>query len=166
MTVFQIVSLGTNDHVLVGMCQATSLNQCLHLMIRNYLPYFAFYSNDCVGRTAVSIGHWHHFAFTYDYAIQTQYLYLDGVLECTHGSASPFQATAGGITIGSINYPGLQLSSFWTGSIDQISYVSRAKNASEILDDATLVTYYSFDGGSFYDAGPNKINGVDDSGQF
>ena len=34
------------------------------------------------------------------------------------------------------------------------------KTAAEILSDATLVASYSFDNGSFYDSGPNRINGV------
>ena len=34
------------------------------------------------------------------------------------------------------------------------------KSPAEILDDATLVASYSFDNGSFYDSGPNRINGV------
>jgi hypothetical protein len=62
--------------------------------------------------------------------------------------------------IGAINNTGSTPSYFWTGLIDQVSYVSRAKTATEILSDATLVAYYSFDNGSFYDLGPNKINGV------
>lgn len=34
--------------------------------------------------------------------------------------------------------------------IDEVSVVLRAKTASEILDDATLVTYHSFDDASSY----------------
>jgi len=49
---------------------------------------------------------------------------------------------------------------FWTGYIDEVQYVSQAKSAAELLSDATLVAYYSFDNASFYDSGPNRINGV------
>ncbi|CAF2863141.1 unnamed protein product [Rotaria sp. Silwood2] len=130
-------------------------------MIRQNRTYFAFYGNDCWGSTIVLTNSWYHFAFVYDYEALTQYIYLNGILECTHSSSSSFQATSGAITIGAINNTGTTPASFWTGYIDQMAYVSRAKTATEVLMDATLVAYYSFDGGSYYDSGPNKINGQD-----
>jgi hypothetical protein len=36
----------------------------------------------------------------------------------------------------------------------------QAKNASEILDDATLVCWYSFDDGSQNDSGPLRLIGT------
>lgn len=143
-----------------GMCQTISMNLCMYLMIRQNRTYFAFYGNDCWGSTIVSTSRWYHFAFVYDYPALTQYIYLNGILECTHNSASPFQATSGAITIGAINNTGPTPSSFWTGYIDQMAYVSRAKIATEVLMDATLAAYYSFDDLSYSDLGPNKINGV------
>jgi hypothetical protein len=50
--------------------------------------------------------------------------------------------------------------SYFNGYIDQVFYVNRAKNWSEILDDATLVVYYSFNGGSLLDSSSNGINGT------
>jgi hypothetical protein len=146
---------------MVGMCQTTAYSQCLRLMIHNNSAYFAFYGNDCWSSTIVPINQWHHFGFVYDYSAQIQYVYLNGDLTCTHTSSGPFLATSGAITIGAINNTGGATPSyFWTGYIDEVTFVSRAKNASEVLDDATLVAYYSFDSGSFYDSGPNRINGV------
>ncbi len=131
-------------------------------MIRNKLTYFAFWGNDCTNSTIVSINQWHHFAFVYDYTIRTQYIYLNGQLECTHGSSRPFMGNSGALIIGAIkhSFSATTATSYWTGYIDQLSYVPRAKTEIEILTDATLVAYYSFDNGSFYDSGPNKINGV------
>ncbi|CAF4914372.1 unnamed protein product [Rotaria sp. Silwood1] len=129
-------------------------------MIRQNRTYFAFYGNDCWGSTIVLTNCWYHFAFVYDYAALTQYIYLNGILECTHSSSSPFQATSGAITIGAINNTGTTPASFWTGYNDQMAYVSRAKTATEVLMDATLVAYYSFDDGLYCDSGPNKINGT------
>jgi hypothetical protein len=37
---------------------------------------------------------------------------------------------------------------------------NRAKSACEILDDATLVAYYTFDSGSVQDSGPNYLTGI------
>ncbi len=143
------------------MCQTTAYSLCLYLMTRSNSSYFAFYGNDCASSTVVLNNQWHHFAFVYDYSAQIQYIYLDGDLTCTHTSAGPFLATSGAITIGAINNTGAATPSyFWTGYIDEVTFISQAKSASEVLDDATLVAYYSFDGGSFYDSGPNRINGV------
>jgi hypothetical protein len=44
--------------------------------------------------------------------------------------------------------------------MDQLSYVNRAKNISEILDDATLIVYFSFNQGSLFDSDPNQMNGT------
>jgi hypothetical protein len=38
-----------------------------------------------------------------------------------------------------------------------LTFVSRVKNATELLDEATLVAYYPFDG-SYLDSGPNNIS--------
>ncbi|CAF5001124.1 unnamed protein product [Rotaria sp. Silwood1] len=50
-------------------------------------------------------------------------------------------------------------SGFFDGYLDQVLVVTRAKAASEILVDASLVCYYSFDANSTYDSGPLGING-------
>jgi hypothetical protein len=146
---------------MVGMCETPALSRCLYLMIRTNSTYFAFYGNDCWSSTFVPVNQWHHFGFVYDYTAQIQYIYLNGYLTCIHTSAPPFLGASGAITIGAINNTGAATPAyFWTGYIDELSFVSRAKSASEVLDDATLVAYYSFDNGSFYDLGPNRINGV------
>lgn len=41
--------------------------------------------------------------------------------------------------------------------IDQVSLVMRTKNDTEILDDATLVTYHSFDNVAYSDSGPLRL---------
>ncbi|CAF2032218.1 unnamed protein product [Rotaria magnacalcarata] len=62
------------------------------------------------------------------------------------------------LTIGttSIQVP----NNFFDGCLDSIAYVSRAKNASEVLNDATLVAYLSFDSSTLLDSGPLLINGT------
>ena len=49
---------------------------------------------------------------------------------------------------------------FFDGCLDSIEYVDRAKAASEILNEATLVTYLPFDDGQLLDRGPLLINGT------
>jgi hypothetical protein len=48
--------------------------------------------------------------------------------------------------------------SFFDGSIDALSLVSQVKTAAEILDDATLVLYCSFDYNDFIDDGPLSMS--------
>ena len=49
---------------------------------------------------------------------------------------------------------------FFDGCLDSISYSNRAKNATEVLNDATNVVYLSFDDNSLLDTGPLLINGT------
>ncbi len=155
---FFIVNL---NNLIVGMCESLSPDRCLHLLIRQNSTYFGFYNDDCQSSTIININQWYHFAFVYDYTTHIQYIYVNGNLDCIHNSSGPFLGNSGAITIGAVNSSGGAVPfSYWTGYIDQVSYVARAKTPVEILTDATLVAYYSFDDGSFYDSGPNKINGV------
>ena len=50
--------------------------------------------------------------------------------------------------------------SFFDGCIDSAEYLARSKNASEVLDDATLGAYLSFDDNNLLDRGPLGINGT------
>lgn len=61
-------------------------------------------------------------------------------------------------TIGTnvINTP----NNYFDGYLDSIAYFSRAKNATEVLFDATLVVYLPFDGNTLLDSGPLSINGT------
>jgi hypothetical protein len=89
------------------------------------------------------------------------FIHLNGYLAYTDISSSPFIGASGAITIGAINNTGGATSSyFWIGYIDEVTFISQTKTASQVLDDATLVAYYSFDNGSFYDSGPKRTNGV------
>ncbi|CAF3770483.1 unnamed protein product [Rotaria sp. Silwood1] len=68
--------------------------------------------------------------------------------------ASCFRA----LTIGTnnVNAP----NNYFDGCLDSIAYFGRAKNATEVLDDATNVAYLSFDDNSLLDSGPLLINGT------
>ncbi|CAM4794649.1 unnamed protein product [Rotaria magnacalcarata] len=85
-------TLSTTDSLMLGMCQTPSYSLCLYLMTRSSKPYFAFYGNDCVGSTVVPASQWHHFAFIYDYTNQAQYIYMNGVIECSRTGAGPLLA--------------------------------------------------------------------------
>jgi hypothetical protein len=49
---------------------------------------------------------------------------------------------------------------FFDGCLDSIAYYPWAKNASEILSDATLVSYLTFDGNTLLDSGPLSVSGT------
>ncbi|UJR12874.1 hypothetical protein I4U23_017048 [Adineta vaga] len=49
---------------------------------------------------------------------------------------------------------------YFDGCLDSIAYFGRAKNVTEVLDDATLVAYLRFDGNTLLDSGPLSINGT------
>ncbi|CAF1033925.1 unnamed protein product [Rotaria sordida] len=98
---------------------------------------------------------WTHVACVYDSATQTLQVWLNGVLDSSR-SASPYLGTSGNTLIGAVSY--INSPSCFNGYIDQVRYKSRAKNSTELLNDASLYVYYSFDGGSILDNGPNGIN--------
>jgi hypothetical protein len=82
------------------------------------------------------------------------------LLDATHTNASPCIITSGSQVIGA--NPGCG-GGFFNGYIDQLSILfGTAKTAAQILNDATLVAYYSFDCSSYpaWDSGPNGITGT------
>ena len=86
-----------------------------------------------------------------------QSLYLDGVLDATRQSNNSYVGTSGALHIGFQSWS--KEHRYYDGLIDQLSYTNRSKIPSEILRDATLTLYVSFDGNSIYDQGPLNING-------
>jgi hypothetical protein len=91
----------------------------------------------------------------YDYSTSTQYIYLNGVLEGSR-SSNAYQGMGGSIVIGAIDNGTMH---YFTGRIDQVSLITEAKSADEILDDATLVCYFSFDSNPYADSGPLNLIG-------
>lgn len=91
----------------------------------------------------------------YDYAESTQSIYVNGLLDGSRRS-NPYKGTSGSITIGAA---GNDTKFYFIGSIDQVTLTTRAKTASEILNDATLVCYFSFDSNIYSDSGPLNLQG-------
>jgi hypothetical protein len=62
------------------------------------------------------------------------------------------------LTIGTdgVNVP----NNFFDGCLDSIAYFGRAKDGTEVLNDATLVVYLPFDRNTLLDSGPLQINGT------
>ncbi|CAF3513171.1 unnamed protein product [Rotaria socialis] len=149
-----------SDMIIYAQTNSSASNQYMWMMLRNGKNYGAFFANDVTGPTMFQVNQWQHMAFTYDYAAGTQVVYVNGVVDATHTNSSPCLITAGIQTIGA--YPSFT-SGFFNGYIDQLEILfGQAKTAAEILDDATLVGYYSMDCLSYssWDSGPNQIQGV------
>ena len=138
-------------------CSSTSNDNCLHVVIGNGYLRLGFFSDDLVGSTLIKINQWYHVAYVYDRSASKQYVYLSGYLDGSRVPASAYLGNKSQFVIGSV--PLLTNVIFQSGYIDKLTYVSRAKTATEILDEATLVAYYPFDN-SYLDAGPNSINNI------
>ncbi|CAF3664447.1 unnamed protein product, partial [Adineta steineri] len=153
------LATSSGDRGMVGLCQSLANNLCLHMTLRGANVRISFYGNQCTGGTTIIVNKWYHLTFVYDYVASTQRIYLNGILECNHSSSTPLQITNITyipLTIG-MTYP---LAPFYfDGIIDQLTLVGWVKNASDILNDATLVAWYSFYNNSYNDYGPNGING-------
>jgi hypothetical protein len=150
----------TPDRGIFGQCQcSTCANQCLFLIIRATRLYAGFTLNDLTGTTILSLNTWYHIAFVYNYQTQQQILYLNGVQEAILSNAQPYQGTNGSIQIGSTQVYGT--TNYFTGYIDNVMVTTRAKAASEVLRDASLMAYYSFDlPNPTADNGPNGLTGT------
>ncbi|UJR10924.1 hypothetical protein I4U23_015109 [Adineta vaga] len=148
------------DMIIYAQTNTTQQPQLMWLMLRNGKGYGAFYANDVIGPTAFLPNRWQHIAFTYDRRTATQVIYYNGVADSIHTEAPPCVITAGIQTIGTYqDHNG----GFFHGYIDQLQiFFNRAKTATEILNDATLVGYYPMDclTNPGLDNGPNSINGT------
>jgi hypothetical protein len=152
----------TVDRMFIGQCSHYQVvDQCLIFTIRSNAMCFGFWGDDITGTTPIGANIWSHMAFVYDIAANKKSIYLNGVLEATKTSIGPLKGNSTIMTFGCrSNDSGNTYISFFTGFIDQLLYNSRIKNASEILDDATLVAYYRFlSTAPLIDSGPNYING-------
>ncbi|CAF3740234.1 unnamed protein product [Rotaria socialis] len=153
------------DMIIYAQTNSSTYYQYMWMMLRNGSNYGAFFGDDVWGPTLLQTNQWQHMAFTYNYSTGIQVVYVNGVAgtrfeDATNPNALPCLITAGVQTIGA--YPGCG-AGFFDGYIDQLEILfSVAKTATEILNDATLVGYYSMDCLSYssLDSGPNQINGI------
>ena len=152
----------TGDSLFIGQCSQNGfVGGCLIFMTRNSVMWFAFWGDDVIGTTLIPANTWFHMSFVYDMAASKKYIYLNGILESIQNTSGPLRVTNTVLTFGCLTTTGgIPYVNFFTGYIDQMLYTSRVKNASEILDDATLVAYYRFlSTRPLIDSGPNYING-------
>lgn len=151
----------TGDSQYVGHCYHATPSKCMVFMTRNDQMLFAFWYDDVFGSTYIAANRWYHMAFVYDITANRKSIYLDGVLEGSQNTGGPLAASTANFTFGCRTTDGCNtFTSFFTGYLDEVLYNSRVKNASEILNSATLVAYFRFLSATpLMDSGPNSING-------
>jgi hypothetical protein len=150
----------TGNNGVFSQCQCASCaDQCFYFLVQSARLYAGFALNDVNGLLTLTASTWYHIAFVYNYGAQQQILYLNGVQDNIKSNSAAYQGTSGNIIIGST-----QLSSttnFFNGYIDNVRIVTRAKSATEVLSDASLIAYYSFD--LPYPTIDNGVNGLNGS---
>jgi hypothetical protein len=152
---FNFTLSGAKFFVLFSQCQQTTDDNCMHLVINNGSLYLGFFGDDLQGNTKLQSNQWLHVAFVYNRPASQQLVYLNGIQDGNRTAIGKYNGSASPINLGAVPQIGRIL--FHSGFIDKLTFVSRVKNASELLDEATLVAYYPFDG-SYLDSGPNNIN--------
>ena len=145
---------------MIGLCQFKETNKCLHLTLYTNIVRMSFYYTHCDSSTSLITNTWYHLTFVYNYLARTQSIYINGNLDCINNSSDPLQITNLTNMSLTVGYNSALSPYYYDGLIDQLSIVEWPKNSSEILNDATLVAYYSFNDNSLNDFGPNAINGV------
>ncbi|CAF1199310.1 unnamed protein product [Adineta ricciae] len=163
--IFPRISM-TGDTMFIGQCAQAIRDRCLIIMTRTSVMWFAFWDNDVNGTKSIYANKWSHMTFIYDYAANQKLIYLDGVFEDFQTSKGALEANSTFMTFGCrTTNGGSAYTNFFIGYIDQVLYNSRVKNASEVLDDTTLVIHFRFlSTAPLTDSGPNHINGSWDGG--
>jgi hypothetical protein len=97
-----------SDHSLLGICESTSTDYCLHLVIRNKQLYFGFYGDDLPGVTTLLLNQWVHVAFVFDVTTKEQTIYINGFSDASHTANNALLVKGRNVTIGTnemINTP-------------------------------------------------------------
>lgn len=149
----------SNDRGIIGQCEDGVLNKCLLITIRGSVLRMTLYYYFCEATLSLSVYKWYHIALVYDYSQLKMLIYVDGVLACTNAqSGGPLQISR--LMPLTIGYTPKFQQYYFDGRLDEISIIKRVKSSEEILADATLVAYYSFDNMPITDSGPNNIRPV------
>jgi hypothetical protein len=140
---------------LFGHCENTTQDKCLHIGIESGQLLLGFSNDYLIGNTQIDFNQWYHVGYVYDRSTSQQLVYLNGNLDGYRTTTGSYTGNASQLTLGTV--PQYTSFLFHNGYIDKLIFVSRMKNSSELLDEATLVAYYPFDG-TYFDFGPNQIN--------
>ncbi|CAF3448374.1 unnamed protein product [Rotaria socialis] len=132
------------DNAILAQCSKPSPENCLHLGIRNAALYMNYYEENLTGNTALKVNNWYHVAFVFDSVALELSIYLNGKQDATKKISKSYPGTNCMATIGTSNISRTHQTHF-DGSMDQLSFVSLAKNAGDIFIDATSIPSNSID---------------------
>ncbi len=105
------------------------------------------------GSLPATAAHWQHLAMTYDGSAER--LFVDGQLAGAAVRTGPLGASDNALELGRWNGN----AQFLNGLIDEVRVRNYARSSSEILDDATSLSWYRFDEGSGTSALDSTSNG-------
>jgi hypothetical protein len=146
----------TTDNPLIEQCQSRTKSQCFHISIRNEKAHIGFYDDGLDG-SQINPLRWYHLAYTFDCETRNQSIYINGFLNAHRNATNCYQGQGGNLTIGRSQFHGtLEYSDSF---IDQLYYFDRVRTTKEILDDAGLTVFLSFDNNSLNDQGSLGIHG-------
>ncbi|CAF3374954.1 unnamed protein product [Rotaria sp. Silwood2] len=132
------ISLSTYDNAIFAQCQNSSPQNCFHLGIRNATLFMNYYKETLKGISVLKANNWYHVAFVFDALTLQLTVYLNGKQDATKKVYTPYQGTNDIITIGTSKISRIHHTHF-NGYMDQLSVVSKAKSAEDILLDATTI---------------------------
>ena len=164
---FYLVNAASNNYAFFGQLSVYSaLQQTLFVAVAGGRLWLGFFGDDVHSSRVLSDYTWYHGAFIYDISVQQQLIYIDGLLSNASAlGVGAYLGTSGPVTIGGADIYGSLGIPYLSGGMDHLTVSTRAKSACEILNDATLVAYFPFDG-SFTDAGPNFLTVTSSGASF
>ncbi len=155
ITAWIYLTSGQSSMTIFTQCDTQVQDNCLFLRIKNQQILIGFPAAGAHGGTTLDTNRWYHVAFAYNDTSQRQIVYLDGV-EDSSDDGHVYLGDPSNITIG---YALQSYETYFDGLIDRISLLSQTMTDDEVLEEATLTAYYSFDNSIEIDSGPNQING-------
>lgn len=153
----------SRDYPIITQKQSDNSGRYLQIILRDRKPMLGFYNDDLHANTTMMTYRWYHLAFVFDCPSHNQSIYIDGFMVATRSSNQCYEGVSGDLTIGFGSFNKSRSHRYFDGDIDQLSYANRNKSSEEILEDASLTAYFSFDNQSMIDQGPLKIISINNS---
>lgn len=146
----------SSDMTLISHCTRAISAWCLHIILRRACLHLGWWNDGLVGNTMLATYRWNHVAFVFDRVRRQQRVYLNGRLDGVRTSWWYYADNATNMSFGSLAQLGG--GSYFQGYMNNLQFISRVKTDDELLEEATLVGYYSFDNRLLIDLGPNRID--------
>jgi len=142
-------------HMIFASCSQTNWTQCLGLYIVNDWAVFNFFDVPTVRTVSLNNNSWYHIAGIYDITTGNRSIYLNGIKN-SEQNVTMYEGNITNITIGWASH---MINSYLNGLMDRLSLINQAMSADEVLQEATLTAYYSFNTSIEQDSGPNRLHG-------